>query len=47
MRKRRDTHEAEAFHLSVKLFDLDSHAAHLHICSRFDLCYTVAPPQDT
>ncbi|XP_029705401.1 CD109 antigen [Takifugu rubripes] len=33
MRKRRDTHEAEAFHLNVKLFDLDSHAAHLFICS--------------
>lgn len=47
MRKRRDTHEAEAFHLSVELFDLDSHAAHLFICSRSDLCFTAVPPQVT
>lgn len=36
MRKRRDAHEDEAFHLSVDLFDFDSHAAHLSICCRFE-----------
>ncbi|XP_015234471.1 PREDICTED: CD109 antigen-like [Cyprinodon variegatus] len=33
MRKRRDTHEDEAFHLYVDLFDSEENHASLHVCS--------------
>lgn len=33
-RRRRDSHNHEAFHLSVELLDFDHHAAHLLVCYR-------------